>query len=562
MSKRSSVRVWVCAVLGILFLGMLIVGIDLLLTHGKTARGATVAGLDAGNLTPTQSSEVLDQLAARAAKPVILVTPKGETRIDPKELGLSFDAAATLERLRQQPIDPFRRIGGLLGSETHIDPVITVNRRTLGATLDARRKQLELSAVEGGVRFDQGKPVADMPTAGQRIARGGLPQVLRESWLRGRPITMPTEEFSPTVSAETVRITHDGPATTAMAGPIVLNGRDGAKPSISPAELGEVLEFVADGRGGLSPKLDHKAAVRSFSPALASTVREPVEATFTLSGGRPEVVASKDGARIDWTTTLAAIQKTALTSDQSSQRTVDVVYDVVKPKLSTSKAAGLGVDEVVSEFTTGGFAEASGENIRLVAQAVDGAVVLPGESFSLNGYTGTRGSAQGYVTSTIIDHGHTSKAVGGGISQFATTLYNAAYFAGLEDMDHTEHSYYISRYPEAREATVFDGAIDLVFRNNSDHGIVIDTEWSPSAITVRLWVTKTVEVQSITGSRSLYTDPEKVTLPAGDDCVPSNGSKGFTTSDTRVITDAKTGAEISRRTRTVKYDPEPNVVCQ
>ena len=40
------------------------------------------------------------------------------------------------------------------------------------------------------------------------------------------------------MSAETVRITHDGPATTAMAGPIVLNGRDGAKPSISPAELG------------------------------------------------------------------------------------------------------------------------------------------------------------------------------------------------------------------------------------------------------------------------------------------------------------------------------------
>lgn len=242
MSKRSSVRVWVCAVLGILFLGMLIVGIDLLLTHGKTARGATVAGLDAGNLTPTQSSEVLDQLAARAAKLVILVTPKGETRIDPKELGLSFDAAATLERLRQQLIDPFRRIGGLLGSETHIDPVITVNRRTPRRHSRRPSQATELSAVEGGVRFDQGrKPVADMPTAGQRIARGGLPQVLRESWLRGRPITMPTEEFSPTVSAETVRITHDGPATTAMAGPIVLNGRDGAKPSISPAELGEVL---------------------------------------------------------------------------------------------------------------------------------------------------------------------------------------------------------------------------------------------------------------------------------------------------------------------------------
>lgn len=44
--------------------------------------------------------------------------------------------------------------------------------------------------------------------------------------------------------------------------------------------------------------------------------------------------------------------------------------------------------------------------------------------------------------------------------------------------------------------------------------------------------------------------------------MPGEGSKGFTTSDTRVIKDAKTGAEISRHTRTVKYDPEPIVRCK
>ncbi len=555
-------RVGTYAVLGILFAGILVVGIDLLVTHGKTTRGATVAGLDAGNLSPTKTREVLNRVAARAEKPVTLVTPHGEAKLGAKDLGLAFDAEATLERLRDQPNNPLRRIAGLFGAEYRVDPVITVDRKKLDATLDAKRKEFELSAIEGAVHFYKGKPVADLPTAGQRIARDELPAALRAGWLRERPITMPTEKFAPTVSAETVRTTRDGPAATAMAGPIVLNGREGAKRSITPTQLGTVLKFVADGKGGLSPTMDQKAAVKLFSPALASTVRAPVDATFTLSGGSPRVVPAKDGARIDWTKTLAKIQKTAITTDPGSRRAVDVVYDVQKPKLSTAKAKGLGVSEVVSEFTTGGFAEASGENIRLVAQTVDGAVVLPGESFSLNGYTGTRGSAQGYVTSTIIDHGHTSKAVGGGISQFATTLYNAAYFAGLEDVDHTEHSYYISRYPEAREATVFDGAIDLVFRNNTDHGIVIDTEWSPSAITVRLWSTKTVEVESITGSRSKPTDPEKITLPKGDNCMPGEGSKGFTTSDTRVIKDAKTGAEISRHTRTVKYDPEPIVRCK
>ena len=556
-----AIRAGVHAVLGILFVGILIVGVDLLVTHGKTARGATVVGLDAGNLSPTEARSVLDQLALRADQPVTIVTPRGEVKVTAKSLGLTFDADATLELLRDQPVNPVRRLVGLAGRDREIVPVVTVDREVLDATLDSRRTQMELSAVEGGVHFSKGRPVADLPSAGRRIARDRVPEALRAGWLLGEPVMLPTEQFAPTVSAETVRVTRDGVAATAMAGPIVLNGSGGVRASITPVQLGDVLTFVADGKGGLTASIDQKAAVKSFGPGLAATVKAPVDATFTLSGGRPQVVPSRVGARIDWTKTLGKITKTATTTDPGARRSVDVVYEVRKPKLTTAKAEGLGFGEVVSEFTTGGFAEASGENIRLVAQSVDGAVVLPGESFSLNGYTGTRGSAQGYVTSTIIDHGRTSKAVGGGISQFATTLYNAAYFAGLEDVDHTEHSYYISRYPEAREATVFDGAIDLVFRNNTDHGIVIDTDWSPSAVTVRLWSTKTVEVQSITGSRSKYTNPEKITLPKGDNCIPGNGSKGFTTSDTRVVTDAKSGAEISRHTRTVKYDPEPIVRC-
>jgi vancomycin resistance protein YoaR len=77
-----------------------------------------------------------------------------------------------------------------------------------------------------------------------------------------------------------------------------------------------------------------------------------------------------------------------------------------------------------------------------------------------------------------------------------------------------------------------------------------------------LWGTKTVEVESITGSRSRPTTPDTVRLPRGDQCVASSGAPGFTTSDTRIIRDAATGAEISRNTRTVRYDPVPIVRCE
>jgi hypothetical protein len=66
----------------------------------------------------------------------------------------------------------------------------------------------------------------------------------------------------------------------------------------------------------------------------------------------------------------------------------------------------------------------------------------------------------------MISGGQLVDSVGGGISQIATTLYNAAFFAGLRLVAHTPHSFYISRYPMGREATISWGGPELVFDNN------------------------------------------------------------------------------------------------
>ena len=191
---------------------------------------------------------------------------------------------------------------------------------------------------------------------------------------------------------------------------------------------------------------------------------------------------------------------------------------------------------------------------------VNGAIVLPGETFSLNGHTGPRGTAQGFVESGIIIDGHAGKAVGGGISQFATTLYNASYFAGMEDVAHTPHSYYISRYPAGREATVYEGAIDLKFKNPFDTPVRITTDVSGDSVTVRLHGVKQVDVESIPGERTNPTSPKKMEL-SGDDCSPSSGAPGFTITDTRVVKDLK-GKELSRETQRTVYDPQPIVSCK
>ena len=289
---------------------------------------------------------------------------------------------------------------------------------------------------------------------------------------------------------------------------------------------------------------------------MQATEAVPADATITIVDDAPVVNPAAPGRSVDWAATDAAIQA----SLRSPARTVPVSYAVTPPSLTTEKAQAMGIKEVIGEFTTGGFATASGVNIRVVAEKVNGAIVQPRSTFGLNEFTGTRGAEQGYVPAAIIQEGALSTAVGGGISQFATTLHNAAYFAGMGDVTHTPHSFYISRYPAGREATVFDGEIELAFSNDYDTGVLIQTIWAGSDITVRLWGTKHVEVESISGDRFDFTSPQVVVKPYGESCSPSGGTQGFSIVNTRVIRDL-TGAEIRREDFTTVYNGQQNVIC-
>ena len=311
-----------------------------------------------------------------------------------------------------------------------------------------------------------------------------------------------------------------------------------------------------DASDGFTVTVDGDALRGPVSAAVQATEVVPADATITIVNDSPVVNPAVPGRSVDWAATDAAVQA----SLRSPARTVPVSYAVSPPSLTTEKAQVLGIEEVIGEFTTGGFATASGVNIRVVAEKVNGAIVQPRSTFGLNEFTGNRGAEQGYVPAAIIQEGALSTAVGGGISQFATTLYNAAYFAGMGDVTHTPHSFYISRYPAGREATVFDGEIELAFSNDYDTGVLIQTIWTGSDITVRLWGTKHVEVESISGDRFDFTSPQVVVKSYGESCSPSGGTQGFSIVNTRVIRDLA-GAEIRREDFTTVYNGQQNVIC-
>ena len=523
----------------------------------RVPRGVTVAGIDVGGKAHSDAEATLRaELGSRAEQPVQVDVGDRQVDVIPVAAGLGVDWNATLDRAGSQPINPITRLTSFFGSR-EIGVVSTTDEQALTVAIDGLRAETDRAPVEGDVVFEGVTPVAVAPLEGRVLDADATRRNLQTEWASGT--TEVAYESTPvSVTQDAVDRAFADIAVPATSAPVIVAGRQNIDATLPTDRVGEVLRFDPDGQGGLTPIYDTDVAAGILAPQLVRTEVPPKDASFTFSAGAPTVVPGVMGELVEWRKTLE--QLPALLS-ADGPRTAEAIYEPAPPALTTEDAQNLGVREVIAEYTTGGFEYASGVNIGLTADIVNGALVKPKETFSLNGYTGPRGTAQGFVESGIIDNGRPDRAVGGGISQFATTLYNASYFAGMEDTDHTEHSYYISRYPEAREATVFEGAIDLKFTNPNDTGVVIESFADSSSVTVRLWGTKTVDVESITGSRTNPTSPNTVTLPAGAGCVASGGGPGFTASDTKVISDAASGREISRNTRTVKYDPIPIVKC-
>lgn len=543
---------------GVAAVAVVAYAVDFAVSADRVPRGVTVAGVEIGGQNEQDAEATLRAaLGSRVDQPVPVRAGASDSSIVPAQAGVDIDWAATVERAGEQPINPFTRVASLFTNQ-EIGVVSTVDDAALTTAIVGVQQQSDRAPREGNVLFEGAEVVPVAPLPGQNLQVEAAKDTFVADWADGTTVDLPVDTVDVAVTQEGVDAAVRDVATPAVSANVEVTGKNGAVATLPRDQVGKVLSFVPDGDGGLSPQYNVEAATAILAPQLASTETKPKDAQITVSSGSPEVIPSVTGEMVQWPKTLEPLP--ALLA-AAGPRTTPAIYEPAEPALTTDGAKALGIREVIGEFTTGGFEYASGVNIRLAASAINGAIVKPGETFSFDAETGPRGSAQGYVDSGIINNGRPDKAVGGGISQLATTLYNATYFAGMEDVEHTEHSYYISRYPAAREATVFEGAIDLKFRNPSETGVMVQTIGTNSNITVRIWGTKTVDVESVTGGRTNQTTPNTITLPAGPHCVASSGAPGFTTSDTRIITDANTGAEISRNTRTVRYDPVPIVKC-
>ena len=521
----------------------------------EVPRGTMVRTLELGGLSRAEAVTALSgAFGTERTSPIALVADEQVLTLDPVRAGLELDVEATVDEALD--VGPLDRLKLLVGGGRDVDPVPSVDEAALQAELEALAGGFDRPPREGSIAFsDEGKAVESMPETGRRLDVDETAEAVEEAYLSQRVDGV--ADVTPVATSEQdVRDAVQDIAVPALAAPIAVTGGDG-RVSVEALDLAATMTIVTDDQGELGPVIDAPALHARLLERLKDLGQAPVDASFVIEAGRPVVVPSQDGTSIS-PPDLAAAVSSVLTDP--APRTAAAPLTPQAPRVTTAMAKGLGIVEQLATYTSEHpCCQPRVTNIHRIADIIDGYVLKPGEQLDLNAVVGRRDTARGFVPAPQILDGEFVDSVGGGVSQFTTALFNTVFFSGLKDVEHSPHSYYISRYPPGRESTVSFPKPDFIFENDTPNGVLVKTAYTGTSITVTFWGTKQYdEVRSVTGPRTRVRDFETV-YDERSTCSSTSGGLGFDIVVTRVF--VKGGAEVRREDFSTRYRPQPRIVC-
>jgi vancomycin resistance protein YoaR len=487
---RRGAKIAGLAVLAIL-VGLLAMGIVFAGSADRIAGGVTIAGMEVGGSEAQQAEQRLAARALRlAAVPIAFKAGGRNWPIAPQQIALRVDwARAVQEGLDKGdghiPLRGLKRVQlRLFGS--NVEPTAAYEQATLDKRVAAIASAIAVKGRQAALILRNGQPVVVPGEAGRKLDReaAGRTIVAALSGFERAPVALPVIVDRPDVTrdamarvAEQVRI--------ALSAPVGFVYR-GVHWSVPPEQIATFLKLPQDGETRLS--IGGPAAKTYFANLAKAVGRPPREVDFSVSSsGKATMIPSKDGRRLDLEATEKAFLAAALST---TNREAALVVVAAEPELSTTRAKALGITGLVGGYTTyyGGDPNRI-HNVQLVARLIDRHLIAPGSTFSFNKTTGERNAAKGFLEAPVIINGELKNGLGGGVCQVSTTVFNAAYEAGLSVTERRNHALYIDHYPLGRDATVNYPDIDLKFVNDTDHWILLDTIVGSSSLTVRLYGT-------------------------------------------------------------------------
>jgi len=552
--RRRALRVLLVVVAVLVVLGGAYVGAAYALAD-RVPRGTTVAGVEVGGMTSADAEQALtDGLGERATQPVSVTAQEMTGSVDPAAAGLRLDVDATVDRLTGVDLRPQRLWRHLVGGGEE-RPVTPVDEDALHAAVDALAGTLALAPVDGSVVFADGAPHAVDAVDGWALDADAAAATLEHDWLTApRPLALATEVVEPDITQEEADAALQDIALPLASGPVRV---DVAGQSVElPADvLVAAASLVPDG-SELVLRLDGPALVDAVLSRTTDLLTSASDATFDLSSGAPVIVPGTPGTTLDPDALAQAVAAAAV----SDTRVAAVELVESDPSQSTEALQALGIVQPIAEFSTPLTSEPRRtQNIRAGAAAINGTLVRPGEEFSLTEALGPIDPAHGFTEAGAIVSGEHTDAMGGGLSQLSTTTFNAAYEAGMEDVEHRPHSEWFSRYPAGREATIYTGVLDMRWKNTAPTGVLVQAWVADGRTWVRLWGTPYWEVTSESGPKTNVVQPTTV-YSQSPTCEPQGaGNPGFRITVTRTL--KLNGEVVAVEPYSWTYKPQNKIVC-
>lgn len=474
--------------------------VDTAIHSGQVTRNVDLGGTAVGGLSEDDVLAVVEeQEATLAATEVVIVTPSSELRTTAGEAGVGIDRKATVDavldvgRHGSLLTRPFSWLSSFFSS-TDVQPALTVADDVAETSLVSITSERLSEPTEPELVFADGAFAVQPGVAGSAIDASSVLDQLAEVVDAGtRPIVLEAEPVSiaPDTPDSAIAVVADEiNSATARGIEVTVDGRT---ETIGTADLRSWVATEFDDEGGFVGWTVDPDAAQAFVEAVFSDAGEPGElGDVVVIDGVPRAAGGgTPGTRCcaaDAGTTVAD----AVTGGRGSV-TLELTED---ESVNQELLEDMGVIELIGEFTTEHPAGQSRvDNIHRIADIVRGAIIAPdGGRWTINEFVGRRTIEKGFVSAGVIENGVFVEDVGGGISQFATTIFNAAFFGGLDFGEYQAHSIYISRYPYGREATVSFPAPDLELINNTPHHVMIWTSYTDTTITVQLYSTRYADV--------------------------------------------------------------------
>lgn len=560
--KGRSVLPWVFALLGVLAIAALAAFVA---TGLRMPANATVGGVDVGGLSPEQARVKVDEALRPKATDLIVVTHAGrEFPIYPSGAGLKVDVDKSVRQAGGfHSLNPVR-FARLFVGKVAVPLVVSADDQRLGSAISSIAAVVDQPPIEPLITFDGTKPQVRAPQPGTVVDQAATAVAIKSAYLTGRRVDLPIRESRPTVGRKGLNTAMKQIVEPALSGPVTVQVGDqrvelpvsAYVPALSVRVVGVALR----------PHLDVNLLAKPLTDVTTGIGETAVDATVTIKDGKPVVVPARPGVGLQPQEMAQKLIPAILAKGKA--RSVTVESKIVEPSFTTEDAKALNITEKISEFVSYfHYAPYRNHNQSRAAELVNGKIVRPGDTFSLNDTLGERNEENGFVKGIVIGEGGVFREnFGGGVSQVATTIYNAAFFAGLEDVEHHPHTFYLPRYPEGREATVWYGQLDLRFKNTLANGVLIRAWVVKGAPTrrgemhVQMWGTKEWDITAKNSER--YNIRETATrYDPSEECIKQQPVDGFDVDVTREFRKPGSDEVVKTDQTHVSYIAADEVIC-